>query len=308
MRENEELMRRAITQPGEIPDEDELVAAAQVLADKDKEEEDEGERFERLLREGFMGLCVKQCSKSKLRVGYLLKKTLSSTTAHDSEYLGQCEIPDLPEVLEPELDRILSTPPSPVLEDGLIQEDSEPGSYSEEDARQLKMAHIHLESTIPYMQEEVQPSVNLAPNEIPPQSQLPDDDTDEIMSDIIVESLAVDRDHDHDLISEDSSSLASRFSDMSEDVWSFPESPIDGVQASMRDQQSSAASLLLGSPPRSLTTISTPVTASFSNEWRLSDGTGHERSSISHHETPIRPYDGDDGNIRDYDEEEVYDF
>lgn len=101
MRENEELMRHAITQPGEIPDEDELVDAVQVLADKDKEEEDEGERFERLLREGFMGLCVKQCSKSKLRVGYLLKKALSSTTAHDLTTLGSARYPTYPRYWNP---------------------------------------------------------------------------------------------------------------------------------------------------------------------------------------------------------------
>jgi hypothetical protein len=68
MRENEVLIKRAITQPGEIPDEDELADATQIMSERDEEDEDEGERFQRLLCEGFMGLCVNQCSKSKLRV------------------------------------------------------------------------------------------------------------------------------------------------------------------------------------------------------------------------------------------------
>lgn len=70
MYENDELINRCMTKPEDIPDEDELADATQKMAERDAEEEDEGDRFQRILSEAMMGLCVIQCSKAKLRVSY----------------------------------------------------------------------------------------------------------------------------------------------------------------------------------------------------------------------------------------------
>jgi hypothetical protein len=224
------------------------------------------------------------------------------------EYLRQCEIPDLP--VEPEPNHFPSTPPSPVLEDGLIDEDSEPSSDVDNDAHRLKMAHIHLQSTL-HVQEDAQPEVTFASDAISScEHQDHDlDDNDDIMSDIVVESLTFDQ--DQDLISEDPSSIDSQVdtrSDMSEDVWLFTESPNGEVQAGVTYHQLSDASLLLGSPPHSLIETEWPETATFSNEWKLPDDKGYNRSSISIHDKPVQLYDGDGANAMDYDDEEVYDF
>ena len=253
MMENNELMNRLITRSGEIPDEDELADAVQDVAERNTEEEDEGERFQRLLCEGMMALCVNQCSKSKLKVNTRLEPyLLSHTTADFSRAsLDQCEVPDMPS--ESELNQGLPAPPSPRIEDGLIEEDIDPLSAIAHSLEAFEVAAIRLRtlSQPKGPTQEDDPMEDIVDSSLNPSLDIVEEELPDANEDMLSDTLSENICHDQDLLSDEAISQGSSIStgsQLSEDVWSFPNSATGSpLIRSFRDTDTS--SLLLGSPP-----------------------------------------------------------